>query len=142
MSVNQTEYAWEDVAIVVMGRVLERVLDIEYDTEVDKKQIYGRGSKVKGIQRMNEKPGGSLSLGQSEYEAMVRAAQKIKPNGKITDLVFDIQVHYLDAESLNLVKDRIVGAEFTKGSKGMKQGDSDMEIKLDFLCMDILYNVV
>lgn len=139
MSFNSTEFAWKDLAVTIMGRTIERLLDIDYDVEEDKKQIYGRGKKVRGIQGGNEKPAGNISLGQSEYEALLREAQRTNPNAKITDLVFDIQVHYL--KGTDLVKDRILGAEFTKQPKGMKQGDSDMVIKLPFMCMDIQYNV-
>ncbi len=124
-----------------MGRTFERVMAIEYDVEVEKKQIYGRGKKVKGIQRQNEKPTVSITLGQSEVEALIREAQRTNPFAKITDITFDIQVHYLRADAVALVKDRILGFEATKVPKSMKQGDSDMEIKLDGLAMDILYNV-
>jgi len=141
MSFNSAEFAWCDMSVTAMGRTYERILEITYDVEVDKKQIYGRGKKVKGIQRMNEKPAGSITIGQSELEAMIREAQKTNPNAKATDLAFDIQIHYLDADKSALVKDRIIGAEFTKNPKSMKQGDSDMEIKMDFLAMDILYNI-
>ena len=139
MSFNSTEYAWKDLTVTAMGRTFERILDVDYDTEEDKKQIYGRGKKVRGIQGGNEKPAGNLSLGQSEVEAMIREAQLTNPNAKLTDISFDIQIHYLKGE--DLVKDRITGAEFTKQPKGMKQGDSDMVIKLPFLAMDIKYNV-
>lgn len=139
MSFNSTEYAWKDITVTAMGRTYERILEVEYDNEEDKKLIYGRGKKVRGIQGGNEKPGGSLLLGQSEVEAMIRTAQETNPNAKLTDISFDIQIHYLKGE--DLVKDRIVGAEFTKSPKGMKQGDSDMQIKLPFLAMDIKYNI-
>lgn len=141
MSTNSAEFAWCDISVTAMGRTFERILEVTYDVEVDKKQIYGSGKKVKGIQRMNEKPVVSLTLGQSELEAMIRVAQKTNPNAKFTDLVMDIQVHYLDTDKAALVKDRIIGAEFTKQTKSMKQGDSDMEIKLDGLAQDILYNI-
>ncbi|MBK7097902.1 MAG: hypothetical protein IPH58_05560 [Sphingobacteriales bacterium] len=135
MSINTTEFAWSDITVTAMGRTFERILAIEYDVEQEKKQIYGRGKKVKGIQRQNEKPVGKLTIGQSELEAMIAAA-----GGKVTELVMDIQVHYLDSDKGAIVKDRIVGAEFTKAPKSMKQGDSDMEVELEFIAMDILYN--
>ena len=122
-----------------MGRTFERIINIEYDVEEDKKYIYGRGKKVRGIQGGDEKPTGSLTLGQSEVEAMIREAQTTNPNAKLTDISFDIQVHYL--KGVDLVKDRIIGAEFTKQPKGMKQGDGDMEIVLPIMFMDVLYNI-
>lgn len=137
--INKIEYSWEDITISAMGRTLERILDIEYDTEVEKKALYGRGKKVRGIGGGNEKPGGSFTIGQSEFESLVRTAQQTDPNAKITDLTFDIQVHYLSGT--DLVKDRIIGATLKNQPKGMKQGDTDMNIKLQFLCTDILYNI-
>lgn len=140
MGYNSTEYAWKDIAITAMGRTFERITEIEYDVEVEKKYIYGRGSKVRGVQDGNEKPSGSITLGQSEVEAMIRAAQATNKNAKLTDITFDVQVHYL--KGTELVKDRIVGATFTKNPKSMKQGDTDMTVKLPFMCMDVLYNVI
>ena len=139
MSYNSTEFAWKDLFVTAMGRLFERILEIEYDVEVDKKAIYGRGSKVKGIQPGREKPGGTLTIGQSEYEAMLRRAQQTNPNAKITDIVFDIQVHY--QKGTDLIKDKLVGCEFTKAPKQFKEGDSDMVIKLPFMMMDVLYNM-
>ncbi len=139
MSFNSTEFAWKDIVVTAMGRPFERIMEIEYDVEEDKKYIYGRGSKVKGIQPGRKKPGGNITIGQSELEAMLRRAQETNPLATYTDLVFDIQVHYL--KGTDLVKDRIVGAEFTKAPKGMKEGDSDMQIKLPIMAMDVLYNI-
>ncbi len=141
VDVNSPEFSWANIVVTAMGRTFERILAIEYDVETEKKQIYGRGKKVKGIQRQNEKPTASLTLGQSEVEAIIREAQKTNPFAKITDITFDIQVHYLRADAVALVKDKIVGFEITKAPKSMKQNDGDMEMKLDGLAMDILYNV-
>ncbi len=139
MGFNSTEYAWKDITVTAMGRTFERILNIEYDVEEDKKYIYGRGKKVRGIQGGNEKPVSNLELGQSEVEAMIAEAQKTNPNAKLTDIVFDIQIHYL--KGTDIVKDRMIGAEFTKQPKGMKQGDADMVIKLPIMFMDVLYNI-
>ena len=139
MGYNSTEFAWKDITVTAMGRPYERILEIEYDVEEDKKMIYGRGSKVKGIQPGRQKPSGTLTIGQSEFEAMLRRAQTTNPNATIRDMVFDIQVHY--QKGTDMVKDRLVGCEFTKSPKQMKEGDSDMVIKLPFMMMDVLYNM-
>lgn len=137
--VNTSEFQWINLTITAMGMVFEAVTEIDYDVEVEKKQVYGRGNKVRGIQTGNEKPTGSITVKQSLLEAMLRTAQKTNKNAKLTDISFDIQVHYL--KGVDLVKDRIKGAEFTKQPKGMKQGDGEMDVKLPFLAMDIQYNV-
>ena len=136
---NSAEYSWIDMTVTAMGRTFERILEVEYDVEVDKKYVYGRGGKVRGVQGGNEKPAASVTLGQSEVEAMIREAQKTNPNAKLTDIVFDVQIHYL--KGVDLVKDRLIGCEFTKQPKGLKQGDSDMEIKLPIMFLDVQYNV-
>lgn len=136
---NSTEFAWKDITITAMGMVFEAVMEIEYDTEVDKKIVYGRGKKAKGIQSGNEKCSGNIQVKQSLLESMVRTAQANNPTAKLTDISFDIQVHYL--KTPDIVKDRIINAEFTKQPKSMKQGDMEMLVKLPFLALDIAYNI-
>jgi hypothetical protein len=139
MAFNSAEFAWKDLSVTAMGRTFERIMEVEYDVEVDLKYIYGRGAKVKGIQDGREKPQGSLTLGQSEVEAMIRTAQTTNKNAKLTDIVFDIQIHYFNG--VELVKDKVVQARFTKQPKSFKEGDSDMQVKLPFMMKDVLYNV-
>lgn len=141
MRKNSAEFAWCDITVVYMGMPIERLLSIEYDVEEDKKYIYGRGKKVKGIQPGNEKPSVSLTIGQSVLEAMTRKAQETNRFAMAKDLVFDIQVQYMELMGGDLVIDRIIGFEATKAPKGMKQGDSDMEVKMDGLAMDVIPNV-
>lgn len=140
MGINTSEFQWKDLTVTAMGRTFVGITEVEYDVEVEKKQVYGRGSKVRGIQSGNEKPTGNMTIKQSELEAMIRTAQASNPNAKLTDIAFDIQVHYL--KGVELVKDRIIGAEFTKQPKQMKQGDGEMDVKLPFLAMDIQYNIL
>jgi hypothetical protein len=137
---DSTEYAWKDLEAVVLGRPLIRVLEVQYDTEEDKKYIYGRGKKPLGIQDGNEKYPVQLTIGQSELEALTRKAQEVyvDKSKSAKDLVFDINIAYLgDA----VVRDRIVKFHITKIGKGMKQGDSDMEVKITGMSEDILFNV-
>lgn len=134
------EFQWEDIKVSILGRVIEGITDIEYEKEVEKKPIYGRGRKVKGIQNGNEKNSGNITLRQSELEAMLVAAKAANPLATVLDLIFDVQVQYV--KGTDIVKDRIVAAQFTKMSKGMKQGDTDMTIKLPFVAEDIIYAIV
>jgi hypothetical protein len=91
------------------------------------------------VRHLAPTPATSYSIGQSELEAMIRYAQSIKPGGDITDLVFDINVAYrVDAE---IVRDRIVGFRPGKQPKGMKNGDTEMAVKITGICTKILYNI-
>lgn len=134
------EFAWRDITVSFLGRTIEGILDITYEKEEEKKAIYGRGGKVIGIQRGNEKCTAEITLRQSEVEAMTTAVKSANPNATLLDVEFDVQIHYVKLGSATIIKDRIVAAQFTKIPKGMKQGDTDMEIKLPLLCEDILYN--
>jgi len=139
MDFNSIEYAWKDIEVVIMGRPLARILEVEYTTEVEKKHIYGRGKKALGIQDGNEKVSGQITIGQSELEAMIRKAQEVKPGGKVTDISFNVNVAY--RQDTDIIRDRIVGFSITQIPKAMKQGDSDMVVKLPFLALDCEYNV-
>lgn len=136
---NSAEYAWKDIEVSFMGRVLVRILEITYSEDSEVKHIYGRGRNPVGVQNGNTKPGGSLTIGQSELEAFTRDIQSVIPGGKITDVSFDVNIAYLGTEAV--VRDRVVGARVTKYEKGMKQGDTDMQIKLPYLCLRIDHNV-
>jgi hypothetical protein len=137
--VNSSEIAWRDLTLTAMGITFEAVMEVEYDVEVEKKHTYGRGGKVRGIQTGNEKPSGNITVKQSLLESLIQTAQKTNPLAKLTDISFDIQVHYM--KGTDLVRDRIVGAEFTKQPKQLKQGDTEMSVKLPFIAMDISYNI-
>jgi hypothetical protein len=135
------EYSWRDLKVSMLGRVFEGITDVQYKKDEDKKPIYGRGNKTKNIQRGNQKCTGDISLRQSEVEAMLLAAKAVRPTADILDLIFDIQIQYVIEGSADIVRDRVVAAQFTTIPKGMKQGDSNMEIKLSFLAEDILYGI-
>lgn len=134
---NSVEYAWKDLQVSILGRLLVRVLEVEYEDTVEHKEIYGRGNKPQGIQTGNYKFKGKLVVGQSEYNQMVKVA---KESGKrLGDISLDINIAYLlDGE---LRKDRVVGAKFGGSKKGLKQGDTEMEIELPYMAVDILEDI-
>lgn len=139
MDYNSIEYAWKDIEVVFLGRIIGRITEIEYTTEVEKKHIYGRGKKPLGIQTGNEKVTGQVTIGQSELEAMIRKAQSLKPGAKPTDMSFDINIAYI--ADVDVVRDRVVGFTISQMPKIMKQGDTDMNVKLPGIAMDVLYNI-
>lgn len=139
MDYNSIEYAWKDLEVTFLGRVIGRLLEIEYTTEVEKKHIYGRGKKALGVQTGNEKVTAQCTVGQSELEAMIRKAQELRPGAKPTDMSFDINVCY--RTDTTLVRDRVLGFTITQMPKGMKQGDVEMQVKLPGIALDVLYNI-
>lgn len=139
MDFNSVEYAWKDIEVSYMGRIIGRLLEVKYSVEVEKKHIYGRGNNPLGVQIGNKKVSAEIKVGQSELEAMTRKAQELRPGADITDISFNINVAYV--KDVEVVRDRIRDFSITKMEKGMKQGDTDMEVSLPGLAMGIEYNV-
>ncbi len=141
MDFDSAEYAWKDLEVIFLGRPIIRLLEVSYSVKAEKKLIRGRGKKALGIQDGNEDVKGQITVGQSEFEAMTRAVQEVRPGAKITDPAFSLNIAYRQDNSLVIVRDRIPLLKITEFEKGMKQGETDMEIKLPFIATDVLLNV-
>ncbi len=137
-TINGKQYEWAHIDTVVMGRPVIGLRGIDYKKSREKEPLYGRGYKAIGIQKGNEKCEGTLTVLQSELEAMCRAAGS---RLDVTELPpIDITVSYVPEDGTPIV-DLIRGVEFTETPKGMKQGDKNAEHALPFVALDIEYNV-
>lgn len=130
---NSVEFAWKDIQVSLLGRMLVRILEVEYEDTVDMKEIFGRGNKPLAIQTGNYKFKGKLKVGQSEYNALVAAAQKA--GKRLPDLSLTLDIAYTLEASLR--RDRVTGLRIPGSKKALKQGDSDMEIDLAFIALDV-----
>lgn len=136
---NSKEYEWSDVHVVMMGREVTGIRGIQYDAEQEKTPIYGRGNKPRSIQKGNKSYSGTITILQSELEALQLAAGK---NNSILDLpAFDVVNAYAPESGGTIITDIVKSIEITKVPKGMKQNDPNMEIELPFVALDIQYNV-
>jgi hypothetical protein len=134
-SFNSREYAWSNLQVLMLGRIVTKIRAIEYDTEREKDYVYAAGDDPHAIQYGNKKYSGTLTLLQSELEAMTRYAIK---NGydDVTDFDFDVVVTYVSKEGVT-VTDTVLNASVTKIPKGMKQGDKFMEGALPFMALGV-----
>lgn len=140
MEFNSAEFAWKDIEAVMLGRSLVRLLEVKYKVTQESKEIYGRGSEPLGIQEGNRKYEGELKVGQSELESLIKKAQDLLPQSDPTRMpAFNISVSY--EKNGVVVTDVMVGVKLSEFEKGMKQGDSDMEVSLPFKCLGIKFNV-
>ncbi len=140
MEFNSAEYAWKDLEVVMLGRPLVRILEVKYKISQETKEIYGRGSEPLGIQEGNRKYEGELKIGQSELEALTKKAQELVPGSDPTRLPqFNLSVAY--EKDGTLTRDVLVGVKLNEFEKGMKQGDSDMEVSLPFKFLGIKLRV-
>lgn len=138
MVFNSNEYEWSDLEVEMAGRVITGIRGIKYSSKQEKEVIYAKGNSPHAIQRGNKSHEGSITLLQSELEALVEAAK-----GDILDLSVNISVAYGNALRGDAVKiDVIKNVQFTESPKEMKQGDKFMEIELPFIALDIKRQVI
>lgn len=136
---NSQEYAWSNVEIVMFGRPVTGIRGIKYKEAQEKEILYARGNKPRSTQRGNKSYDGSITLLQSEIEAIYKSVGKKK--GLVDIPPFDIVVSYIPDDSTTIVTDIVKNAEFTEGEKSMKQGDKFMEVELPIIALGIDYNV-
>lgn len=129
---NSREYEWTDITVVVAGRPVTGFRAVDYSSKQEKEALYAKGNKPHGIQRGNKSYEGSITLLQSEYEALRQAC-----GGDVLDASFDLVVAYGNASKGDaIVTDILVGAEVTEDNTEWKQGDKFQEKKLPFIFLD------
>lgn len=133
---NSSEYAWKDLEVVFLGRPIGRLTEVKYKVSQEHKEFYGRGNNPHGINSGNKKYSGSLKIGQSELKAMAAKAKEIDLTADPTDFPYvDINVAY--ASGALIERDVIKSVKILEFEKGMKQGDTEMEIELPFIALGI-----
>lgn len=131
---NSKEYEWADITLIVAGRVVTGVRAIKYTRKQEKELLYAKGNKPHSIQRGNKSYEGSLTLLQSELEAL-----NLSAGGDALDIQFNIVCSYGNPSKGDVIHtDLIKGAEITEIPKGMSQGDKFAEIELPLIAMDIV----
>lgn len=137
--INRREYAWGDLQVWLWGQMVGGLTGIEYTTKKEKEALYGAGRSPRGIQHKRREYSGTLTIMQSELQALNRSA---RANGykDILDVDFDIVVVYLSAEGV-VTTDKICVASISEIPAGMKEGDAKSEHALPYVAMDIRYNV-
>lgn len=130
------EYEWSDIGVVMAGRNVARFRNISYTESQEKEALYAKGDKPHGIQHGNKAFSGTVTLLQSELDAIDIAA-----GGDLLDARMNIIVSYGNPSKGDVIKtDLISSLEFTEVSKGMAQNDKFAEIELPFIALDIRRN--
>jgi hypothetical protein len=131
---NSKEYAWANVEIAMLGRLLTRVRGVKFSVKKEKEYLHGRGENPHAIQSGNKTYEGELTLLQSELEAITR---QLKPTEDITDLSgLNITVVFKPKTGTSLVTYILKNVEFTEESREMNQGDKFMEISLPIMFLE------
>lgn len=130
---NSREYEWADISVVMAGRTVTGIRAIKYTKSQEKEALYAKGNLPHSIQHGNKSYAGSITLLQSELEAIEQAS-----DGDALDANFDIMIAYGNPLKGDVIQtDYIKGAELTEIPKGMSQGDKFAEIELPFIALDI-----
>ena len=137
--INNKEYAWGDVTVVLFGRPVVGITGIEYKTTKAKERKFGWGRQAKSIQHGRRECEGTLTLMQSELTALNQAA-RMKGYKDILDVDFDIVISYMGEEGGVITTDVIRMASVSEIPHGMKEGDSQSEHGLPFVALDIDYD--
>ncbi|MCM1042377.1 MAG: hypothetical protein NC396_08150 [Bacteroides sp.] len=138
MAFNSKEYSYCDVQATVLGRPLTGLRGIEYTAKKSKEAVFGAGINPKSIQHGRREYEGTLTVLQSELEALNRAAKEAGHTDCL-DLEFDIVVTYTNSDTI--ATDIIRCASITEFPKGMKEGDLNSEHALPFIALGIDTNV-
>lgn len=129
---NSREYEWADINVVLAGRSVTGFRAVKYSSKQEKEAMFAKGNKPHGIQRGNKSYEGSITLTQSEYEALAQAS-----GGDILDISIDLVVSYGNPTKGDvIVTDLLQGAEFTEDNTEWKQGDKFLEKELPFIFLD------
>lgn len=124
---DSREYSWADTTVVVGGRTLTGARAIRYKKSQEKEAIYGKSDEPVSIQRGNKSYDGTLTVLQSEYNALKDAGK-----GSVLDLNVNIIVSYGNAGE-TIRTDKLLGVEFTEEENSIAQGDKMQEISLPFI---------
>jgi hypothetical protein len=135
---NTNEYSWADIEVVMLGRPVIGITSVMYKTSRGKTNVYGRGKKPVARVRGQEEYEASITLNQSEVEALQQSVGKGK---KLTDIPpFDITIVYAPENSVQLTTDVLRFCEFTEVEKALNNQQDNMEVTLPLIVGDIDYN--
>lgn len=139
MKINNKEYAWGDVSVVLFGKPVVGCTAIEYKSKKAKEAKFGWGRNAKSIQHGKREHEGTLTIMQSELIALNQAA-RLKGYKDILDVDFDLIVSYLSDNGI-ITTDKISCASISELPSGLKEGDMQSEHALPFIALDIDYDV-
>ena len=131
--INDREYEWADLTLVLGGRDLTRFRGLKYSEKIEREPIHAKGRKPVSIQSGNLTYEGEIKMLQSEYEALVKAGK-----GSVLSLSLDGLACYGNpATGDAMMTDRIEGLRFTEAAKEFNQGDKFAEVTLPFVALNI-----
>jgi hypothetical protein len=141
-STKTGQFAWKNLSLMIEGKPIVGLTDIEYKTDKNLEEIYGAGDSPQFIGEGNKTYSGTIEMLQNEYEALVEESKK-RGGVDVTDLEVDFIVSYVPSKqsaatiAMKTIVDRVVGVKFSSGGKKLKQGDTHQKIGIPFKALRI-----
>ena len=137
---NSKTYAWVDVQVLLLGKLVTGIRGIDYKIKHQKEALFASGKKARGIQFGKKEYEGIITILQSELIALHNAA-KAKGYDDATDIEFDMIVSYLPKNGV-IQTDKVINLSITECPYGLKEGDLHQEHALPFIACDVEPNVL
>lgn len=141
-STKTGQFAWKEITLLIDGRPIVELTDIECKTSKEIEEIYGAGDSPQFLGEGNKAYSGSVEMLQSGYEALVTEAKK-RGGDDVTDLEVGFIVAYVpkaaDAATIAMktIVDRYVGVKFSEAGKKFSQGNTHIKVAMPFKCLRI-----
>ncbi len=129
------QYSFNDITVVVGGRILNGCTGIEIEFGYEHEVIRGKGAKGQAINQKNFDASGTLKLLQSEVEAI------------FDTWGVDYQKQYVEitwnfsADGGTLRTHQVKMAKLGKIKLALNQGDSHMVVDVPFAALDVQLDV-
>jgi hypothetical protein len=128
--INGQSYAWSDIKMELLGRLVQGVTAISYESKQEKVNNYGAGTEPVSRGRGKKEYESSITLEMKEVEAIQRA---LGPGRSLEDILpFDINIGFITDGNVP-VKHTLRQVEFTNNKRDVSTGDTTIEVELELI---------
>lgn len=135
MKINGKVYDWGSVDLKIPGLVIEPQ-SIDYDDELEKELVYGKGNTPRGWGTGNYKPNAKMSFQKEDFDEITEYCKK--KGISLYNLFFPaIIVSYANANQ-RVVSDVLNKVSFSKISHKVSQGDKGIKVDVDLFVAGLI----
>jgi len=131
---NSREYEWSDVRLILGGIEITGIRGVKYTPKQEKEVLYAKGSKGHSVQFGNFSLEGSITVTQSELQALDAAG-----NGSLLDIrsITAVVMYGDPSKGVPPTSETVKGISFQEAPREWKQGDKFMECEIPFIALDL-----
>ena len=133
--INNREYAWGDISILVGGQPVAGARAINYKVSQSKEALVAAGREPRALQKGQRCYEGRLTVLQSELMALNRSARAAGYQDLLGADISIIVAYAMDGVTMTL--DRIDGVNFSEYSVDASTDSLYMEVELPFVALGI-----